>query len=125
MTAPTPFTPGTDHVIVHGIKYLVTAHHPHGDAWRYVGTPVDGGPIIHFDHEDALPVRPIAPTARGLMARAGLDPAQFDNELSIIQDEERPLSPLEELLAAARDVVHYGPQHIDNLRGALTTFEEA
>jgi hypothetical protein len=131
MTAPDPFTPGTDRVIFEGKKYMVMDCVPHLDSWRYVGAPTDlAGPIVHFDHEHAVLVRPTtqqAPTVRDVFAAAALDPAEFDRQEQAAMDAdeaEHPRSPLTELLATVRRLAH-GPDPDPVLHAAWLTYSEA
>lgn len=123
---PSPYVNGT-YLVVNGVKVVVTDHVPHAESWRYEGHPVAlTGGAVYFSHHQAAPVPPrgLAPTARGLLAHAGLDPEQFDHELSFVVEVEEPKTALEELVAAAIAVIHSGPHRIPDLRGAVLRFQE-
>lgn len=123
---PTFYVNGT-HLVVNGVEVVVTDHHPHSDAWRYEGNPViPGSSKVHFSHYQASPVPPrgLAPSARGVLAGAGLDPEQYDIELSFVVEVEEPKTALEELLTAAIAVIHSGSHRIPDLRGAVLRFQE-
>lgn len=102
---PAPYPNGT-RLVVGNTEIVVTDHAPNADDWRYTGHPVSlGGSEIHFSHHEAKPVPP-----RGVAPEP--------------PEAEEPLSPLLELITAARLAVNYGPHHLDNLRGALLRFDE-
>jgi hypothetical protein len=123
VNAPDPYEVRS-RVVVAGKQYVISDRAPHLDSWRYTGVPVDlSGAQTHFDHEEALPVRPLAPSGRGVLASAGLDPEQFDREVAEVAEFEVPGSPLEELLAAVALEFHRGNVP-DSIHGAWITYAE-
>jgi hypothetical protein len=111
MTAPEPYKNDT-HLVVRGRIVVVTEHAPNADSWHYRGVPADlTGDTVTFGHNEATPVtRPISiPRDFGsVLGRAGLDADVYAQEIAQIQseNEERPRSPLAELLAVVREVAH-------------------